>query len=399
MRAHVFYIKGFVVGKYIQYINDGMIFFDKKQYYRPQYQSYMTAPEWRNVEISEDLAHFLREGNSLFHFPYFTQVIEIWTVLYRSYSASRKHDSAYDIIFSEYMVMDLFVAMFTTSELLPKAFVSFMLYPFLNKKNHTKMQGHLADYFAFYAKDIETKPFFDHDFKTHRADLAKKYAACTDKTWVDWFSWSSVSMELWTKQWLSKAMHTWFHQEKNIAPSTTDILVKFDAQSIDDPAIARALFKAKLTDATKQFRSGLDTIKEEDDIHLVDEHLYVKEQQNDKNHLSVYARLTAPRFMDFRKSVHALANQGIYIRKIAGQDNIQVKCELNAHDVASLNVSNETIKQTQHATQLYTYQDGIHINRRFCLFDVPVKNMHITLDALEAPLNDATSHIKFVHNF
>jgi hypothetical protein len=262
------------MGKYTEKQNDELKTQFPDSYTRPQLQSYMTAPEWRNVEISEHLSEFLKEGNSLFHFSYLAQIRDIWLVLFQSYNAARKYDSAWDILFSEYMIMDLFVATFTTSELMPKVIVSFLLYPFLSSTNNTQMQQHIAEYFAFYAEDIEIKPFFDHDFKRFRAELKEKYAACTDKTWGDWFTWNVVAIELFCKEWLSAMMHYWFHQEQNIAPSTTEILIKFNIPGQVETDTAKVQFNQALARAVRSFSQKLKAqgieLTDEDDIHVVD---------------------------------------------------------------------------------------------------------------------------------
>jgi len=373
------------MGNYVRKLNERLNIIDKSRYNREQYQSYMTSPEWFNVEISENFANFLREGKSMFRFPYFSQLSELWRVLYKSYSAARKYNSAYQILTSDYMVMDLFVALFTTAELLPKGILSLLLYPFLPKDNHTPMQAHLADYFSFYATDIETKPFFEHDYKKYHQELTDKFNACESRTWIDWFTWSCVSVELKAKGWISGPLKNMFHNEESVEPSTTDILVKFDAQGIDDPEQAKALFKSKLAEINPEF-----------DIHVIDEHVYAKDKKAEKNYTSVYARLTAPRYMPFRAAVHELETKAIRIRKIAGQDHVQVKCDLIASDEPTLKRHQDALNRTKNATPLYAYRDSIHTNRRICLFDVPVANLHKTLNRLEK--QEGTT-IKFIHNF
>jgi uncharacterized protein YlbG (UPF0298 family) len=63
----------------------------------------------------------------------------------------------------------------------------------------------------------------------------------------------------------------------------------------------------------------------------------------------------------------------------------------------------ETLQQRQTALSavknvrpLHTYGDGIHENRRFCLFDVPVKD----LDKTVADLSEVKDvKVEFIHNF
>lgn len=365
----------------MQQINDG-------RYRREQYQSFMTGPEWRNVEMSEEFASFLKEGHSMFRFPYFRQIAGLWKVLYDSYAAARKYNSRREIIFSEYMLMDLFVTFFTTMELIPKGVLSLVLYPFLSKENSSPMQQHLAEYFTQYAADLQTIPFYDHPYKAIRKRLGEQYNEYETHSWVDWFSWKAVSIELWAKQWLSMPLKYWFHQEGNQAPPSTDVLVKFDAIGIDNPDQAKLLFKDRLANLGSTY-----------DIAIVDDHVYTKDRsktKGDSTYTSVYARINTPRYAAFQPAVRALAEQGIYLRKIAGQDHVQVKCVVNTDDVNSLFVNITAINQTKGATALYNYGDHIHHNRRVCLFDVPVNNLHNTLSEFDKQDNVS---VNFIHNF
>jgi len=368
------------MGNYTRKSNEGLKAL-RKGYKREQYQSFMTGPEWFNVEISANLGGLLKEKVSFFHFPYFRQLAEIWRVFYESYSAARKYDSAYHVLFSDYMIMDLFVVLFTTAELLPKGLISLLFYPFLSKQNDTEMQQHLADYFAFFAQDIETKPFFLHDYDTHIKELSQKYSQCKSRTWTDWWTWTIVSLELRSKRFISGFLKRDYDLNE---PMTTDIFVKFRAE-VNEKEEAIRLFKDKLN----EIDSSLD-------IHIVDDDLFVKDKNPNKPHTSVYARLTAPRYMPFRQAVHELAERDIHIRNIAGQDHVQVKCEVVGSDERTLEDYKDRLSKTEHATPLYSYGDNIHNNRRMCLFDVSAKNIDKTLDELEK--NEGTK-ITFIHNF
>ncbi|PJD93715.1 MAG: hypothetical protein CK426_05635 [Legionella sp.] len=368
------------MGKYVHKFNDGLKLLHKKHYQREQYQSFMTGPEWFNVEISANLAGLLKDKKSIFQFPYFSQMAEIWRVFYQSYKASRKYNSAYQILFSEYMVMDLFVVLFTTTELMTKGVISLLLYPFLRQNNDTPMQAHLAEYFAFYAKDIESKPFFMHDYETHLIDLSKKYKQCDKHTWTDWLTWQLVSNELRIKKFISSFLKGSYADE----PATTDILVKC---RIDD---------TNEIDAIAAFKKKLNHINPNLGIHIVDNEIFTKEKAANKTYTSVYARLTAPRYMECKEAVYALAHENIHIRHIAGQDHVQVKVDLQAVNEHELSLAQNILSKNEDATPIYSYSDGIHKNRRICLFDVLVKNLDQSLRSLE---QQEGSTITFIHNF
>lgn len=378
------------MGKYTDRLNKKLRVAEKTDYVREQYQSYMTGPEWRNVEMAEEFARFLQEGKSIFRFPYFRQIFDLWKVVFQSYSAARKYNGSLDILSSEYALMDVFVGFFTTMELAPKGFLSLLLRPFLNSDNPTDVQKHIAAYYAKYARDLQTIPFYDQKYDQIRQQLAQAYRDAHQKTWGDWFTWKCVSMELTARTWLSKPLSYWFHTEDNLVAPTTDVLVKLRCDEDIDDARAKDLFRQKLghTDAT-----------------LVNDHVYVKQPDPERNrspedkkkHTSVYALLKVSRYAAFQPTLKSLSHEGIHVRKLAGQDHVQIKCTIDAANAEQLQQRQAALNTaTPDARAIYSYGDGIHPNRRFCLFDAPVKDLHATVDALNAVEN---TQVKFIHNF
>jgi len=361
------------MGKFVSQLN--LKFLKSPSYPREPYQSFMTASEWRNVEIAEELAKFMGENHSIFQFPYLRQVWDLWKIVFKSYAAARKYHSHRQILFSEYMLMSLFVAVFTTLEMIPRGIISLILYPFLPKTNPSRMQKHLSEYFTEYAKKLASIPFYDHDYRHIRQDLSQKYRACQQRTWVDWFTWKVVAFELFSREWLSKPLRYWFHQEGNAAPSHTEVCVKYQAKADDSESAKREL----------QMRlEGLN----QDLIQLVPGEIYAKEEAKLKNgqlYLSTYARIKVPRYTNFLAALAEMGSQGIAIRKIAGQERVQMKCHLR----------NDSQKPPSLVTPLYDYSDRIHPQTRIGLFDAPVRDLHRTV----AQLDDKNFKVHFVHNF
>lgn len=81
------------MGKYLDDLNRKLIITHPSDYYRQQYQSFMTGPEWRNVEMAEEFSQFLTENHSYFSFPFFRQIFGLWRVFWQSYKAARQYDS------------------------------------------------------------------------------------------------------------------------------------------------------------------------------------------------------------------------------------------------------------------------------------------------------------------
>lgn len=376
------------MGKYVDQLDAKIQLVDKK-YRREQYQSYMTASEWRNVELASEFAAFLRDKKSMFQYPYFRQAFDVWKIAYKSYAAARKYNSFKEIIFSEYIFMDLLIAFFSTLELIPRGIISLFISPFLNKENTSEMQGHFADYFEQYTKDLQSTPFYEHDYDKVRADLAEKYKQCTKITWGDWFSWKVISTELWFRKWVSKPLNYWFHLEGNETAATTDVLVKFKAVDAENAE-----------EAKQQFQQQLDALAETHQVSLVNKHLYVKEEtktaDDGTTYTSVYAQLNTPRYKSFIPLVRELGENGIQLRKIAGNAQVQVKCNITAETTDLLMAREEALKKTKNVTPLYGYGDRIHPTQKTCFFDVPVRNLHKTLRRLE---KEPEVQVNFIHNF
>lgn len=353
---------------------------DKRQYYRAQFQTFMTAPEWRNVEMAEEYAAFLQENRSLFKFPYFRQISGLWTIIFKSWRAASHYDTQKDILLADYTAMDLFVGVFTTLELLPKAFLSLMLSPFVSATNPTDYQREMGHYYQQYAQDLQTIPFYDHDYKSYYQQLKQTYRNSSNRTWGDWFSSSIVSLELIARRLISKPLHYWFHQEANLVSASTDILVKARLEGTMDNDNAKNQFCDLLQQTSH------------DDIQFAKEDIFVKEgtkHKNGQSYRSVYARLQAPRYKDFIPAVEALSAQNIAVKKIAGQDQVQIKC-----------VANHSAGLPPHATNtsrsLYSYGDDIHPGKRFYMFDIPVRDLQENVAQLNR--QDGVD-VAFIHNF
>ncbi len=374
------------MGRFLNSLHERTEVVDRTDYHREQYQSFMTGPEWRNVEMAVEYAEFVAAGKSIFQFPYFRQTYDLWAVTFNSFKAARKHNGFFEILTSEYMMMDLFVSLFTTLELLPKAVLSLFLFPFLKNENHTEMQKHLSDFYKKYAEDIHTIPFYDHDYKTLREELAAKYAKCEKISLVDWFSWTCVSLELRARQWISRPFSYWFHQGDTSTPDKTDILVKYRAKEGENVAEAQKLFRDSLS----------QLIDSKLPLSIVNDEVYAKKPSESKSYITVFARLRVSRYMDFKPVMLALDEKQIHIRKIAGQDRIQVKCDIKAQDESTLEQSQLRVNEKSCQLPQYTYIDRIDPYRRVSMFDFHVRELADRVKDLDRERN---SKVTFIHNF
>lgn len=371
------------MGKHTENYNDILKTLQKSTYPREQYQTFMTAPEWRNVEMANEYGAFLKDGKTITTFPYFGQTWDLWKVIFNSFRAAKRYDAPTKILASDYGFMDVFIGIFTTAELLPKGVLSLLVKPFFNGDNKTEMQNHIADYYLKYAADLQTVPFYDQDYANIKKDLALKYKQTKSKTWTDWFTWRVTSAELTARRFISKPFSYWFHQDTNTVPATTQAIVKYNTDELQDEVHAKEEFVKKIASlaATAQPK-------------IINE-IYTKHNLN-RSYTSIYAQLEMPRYAAFQDTVKELGKQGVMLRKIAGQERVQVKCEVTAEKPEQLPPQISQLDKLPQLNLLYNYGNRINQNARMCLFDVPVKNLHNTVDTLDAQQN---TKVKFIHNF
>lgn len=383
------------MGRELQSFSEKLKLTDRAHYYREAYQSYLTTPEWLSVDISEEFAEFLGEQKSMFYFPYFSKIYQLWRVFFLALMVSIRESGFKNTVLSDYMVMDLFIVLFTTVELLPKALVSLLLYPFLPKENDTEFQRYLAKYYQDFVKEIEDTPFFNHDYVKAIQDLKDEWNKPeVEHTWVDWFSYQAVLTELRAKGFVAHYLKNSDQDE----PHTTQILVKYRVEVTD---------AASSAEAVQNFKDNLAAI----DVQLVTSHghenVYVKppKTKNGVTYHSVYARLEAPRYMTFKDAITQLEQKGIHLREIAGQEHVMLKCFVNDMNEAQ----EEVFRNMTDITPLYRHGDAIHEGRATCFFKVPARELAKTIDALDgspdgpyesngaAPARNTS--VKFIHNF
>ncbi len=86
-------------------------------------QTYLTSPEWVNVDASQEYASFI-EHTPFYKFPYLKQIDTYWQVFKHSWKTARKKQSAFKLATSSYTLMNLFVGIFMSIEYGAKALIS-----------------------------------------------------------------------------------------------------------------------------------------------------------------------------------------------------------------------------------------------------------------------------------
>lgn len=353
----------------------------------PAYQSFMTAPEWKNVEISEDFADFLELKKPLYDFKFLREAYEINRIFYLTVRSSLKHNRFSEIINPKngnynYFTMDLFVVLMTNLSMLFSSLyccliniltLPYRFYSFFTKdgmKNDTDFQKVATDYYKWYVKELNIMPFFNVDYEKALGKLKADYKACKNKTWTDFWTMGYMYLEIKIKS------YSYFMRPEESEPDVTAAIVKLDS---DNPNIKPAWMQA-----VKSFQQKLtDGLKKQDEIELfkqTEEGLY---------------EISTPRYHDFRQALEAFAENGIQIETIAGQERIQVKLVYEFKNAEDLKHAAESINSNENVSLLYQYQNIVKTNQMFFMLDCPTKNLNETLKGFE----QQQFSTKFIHNF
>lgn len=366
----------------------------------PLYQSFMTTPEWKNVEISEDLAEFLSSKQPLHHFVFLREAYDMNVIFHRTLHASLKHNSIQELAFPDsshynYFLMDWFVILMTNISMFASKLycwiVQLMMFPYTIYawykpevlKNDTQFQNYAAQYYVDFVKKLNLMPFYNIDYHDQLQNLMTNFQQTKDShTWTDFWTYWYMRLEINSKMMLSRWMKS-DHQEPDVTTTTVTFTGSGD-------------FGDAFKTAKNSFLSQVETQTLQDNINILDE----------KNF-----KITTPRYMDFRMAIDCMARHGIHIEQLAGQERVQVKlealgdlcdkvdklqqiCENTGSDTLPYNVGQTNRPTYKSAKFLYSYNNGLR-TKTFFMIDMPTYELDHRLQAFE----QEGFSVKFVHNF
>jgi ubiquinone/menaquinone biosynthesis C-methylase UbiE len=86
-------------------------------------QTYLTAPEWYNVDSSQEYGKFI-EHTPFYNFPYLNNVKNYWKIFNNSWRVARSKQGTLALLTSPYTLMSIFIGAFMTIEYSAKALIS-----------------------------------------------------------------------------------------------------------------------------------------------------------------------------------------------------------------------------------------------------------------------------------
>lgn|GEM_PF-6858267 len=333
------------------------------EYCRQSYRTFLTAPEWRNVDMAVEMAAFLQAGRPFYKYPYFSQILTFWQIFFKSLKAAHTKHSWFELIFSEYTLMNLFIGVTTSIECLAKGIFA-LPFRFLGKeRNETKFQQHVASMYKDYADSLHHTPFFLYAYLDKIGPMWRLYWK-NPKTIADTATLLVTTVEFLARSIPSLPIRWWYTQPENTEPEIIHVVVKHkEGVSFD-----------KVTENTKS------SLQEK-----------ILKRKNKKNEATLYSHMQFKRYDKFNEIMQEVAaiteNDNIKIKKIAGQDEIQVDFKINQENIT-------TAQNILGSSILYTYSNSIDDS-----FIIAAKIKVEDLLSIVKQVNEHDIQVKLIHDF
>ncbi len=363
---------------------------------RPVFQSFMTTVAWRNVDMAKEYAAFLSQGKPFYRFPFLRQIYLLWRIFFNSFAAARQYASFTQVFFSEHMLMNVFITLFTTVEYSAKGLVSLMLWPISPKNNQTDFQKQLAQIFEDYAKLIHHTPLYNYRYFSKIIPLWQAFWHASGKSVVDLISLFAVTIDFIARGIVSFPIGGWYNQEANKEIDTIEVICKTKVDGECDRARFLTVFQCKLDMVN-------DELKPEEKFTVVEHagkaHLFSRQMEcvdSKKKRTYAYAHLRLRRYMPFTQVLKALAKKNINTRLVAGQEHIQIRCVAEDGDPSLRQVSIDKAVSLAGAKALYRYQNFINKQQTFFVLDVHTRHLATVIQAIE---QDPSLHVQCIHDY
>jgi hypothetical protein len=310
-------------------------------YVRDGYRTYLTAPEWRNVDMAVEMADFLGKNKPFYRFPYFSQILTLWWVFFSSMNAARSKNYTVRLIFTEYTLMNLFISITATIEYLWKGVVSLPFWMLWRRENNTTVQTHVARLHKDYADFIHHTPFYHYGFLSKIGPLWTTLARNPESI-ADIITVLVTTLEL-----LIRSL------------PTLPIKFYYTQPSIQEPEIIHVLLKR---DETEQAVTLLEAVELRANVKLNEKILKTKTTEGKIN--KAYSHVEFKRYMPFKDIVEVMAEmtpasneiRPLVIKRVAGQNELQLDFETSPEGKAAL-------KAILGPRVLYSYSNSIDNNK------------------------------------
>lgn len=327
-----------------------------RHYTRAQQQTYLTTLEWHLVATADEYAEFTMD-NALHRFPFFEHVHVLWQVFVDSCRDGIRASSLKEVLFSEYMLMNLFMVITTTLELLFKgmAYAPLTLFDRRGSSADTKIAKRLATISGDYAEYIEDTPFYK-------------------------FNYFEAVRRLWAA----------FKNDASISAPCRTLLSFYIATMATIDFVAKGVMSAPLNLAYDGVEPGT--------IHLIIRDPEGNIADDEVNGLKVietvgdFKAIRVPRYLPFTTLIKDFAAEDVQFVSIAGQKHVQLKVQVNERT----NLRIEGCTELSRIPILTQPEPEEGDSKEFYVrLDVEVEKLHTVVQELTRQ----RAQIKYVHDF
>jgi len=114
------------------------------QYKRDIIQTYLTSPEWHNVDVAQEYGSFINH-TPFYEFPYMKSVLSYWKVFLSSWNIARKKKGIVAATLSQYTIMNLFIGASMTAEFTAKSAISWPIRTMISGVEDATLQMIVSD--------------------------------------------------------------------------------------------------------------------------------------------------------------------------------------------------------------------------------------------------------------
>ncbi len=258
-----------------------------KDYQRKGFQTYLTSIEWHSVDIAREYADFVKHDR-FYNFPFFKHVALLWSIFANSWSAARENHSAWEIITSDYFLMNLFITIGTSFEFFFKGIFCAPI-SWIGHKAPGEVEKHSAKVAKEYADYVNHTPFYLFSYFKEISKMWEVYGKTKDTTALDFFLCLGTTVDFFFKGLFSLPIAGGYQSEENKEPETIQMLVKDRHNRLASLDLADRI-------QTKEEFEGTG-----------------------------FQRVTMPRYRPFTEIFRKIARTDVQIAEIAGQKEIQLK--------------------------------------------------------------------------
>ena len=287
------------------------------------------------------------------------------------------------------MLMNIFILSSVTMEYALKGLFSIplSLLSLFGNSNKTDLQEKVAEIFNEYEKFIHHTPFYKFPYFAKIIPIWKSFLHSENKSITDIVMLFSITLEFIVRGMLSFPADYMSNSILDSAPEVTNIIVEMESENNEQ---LEEEFKLKVKGISDKLCLKLNIAE----INL-QEQIFIRQEGEKK---ILYANLVLPRYEEFKQVIDELIQNNIKLKKIAGQDNVQVRFSLEAKDETDLKVRMNNLSQNVPQTSqiLYSYTNSIDRNKIMMA-------LNLNMDKFNETIKDLNSkdgfNLKLVHDF